>query len=262
MSRILKRPMFRIGGSVDDGIMSMAAPRKNYQEGSPREQRIFSRAEENAKMLERFAGAGPSVTSDLGDLLVSGGLNLLSGRGAGKGTLGAIAESYRDPYAAFSKARSAEDVFKRQLKLSGATQAMASDEALEIARLKAQGEERFQKDYSPDRMYYEAYSKYTDPKSKDAFKKDITTDYPESFASFIAYIQPSAKKSGIDIIGVVPNEISGNQRIFNYDKMIAGGVYFDPRTKKLYQSDPEKNVIKELDPYSGKLIREIPKAAK
>jgi hypothetical protein len=86
MSRILKRPMFRIGGSVDDGIMSMAAPRKNYQEGSPREQRIFSRAEENAKMLERFAGAGPSVTSDLGDLLVSGGLNLLSGRGAGKGT--------------------------------------------------------------------------------------------------------------------------------------------------------------------------------
>jgi hypothetical protein len=88
-----------------------------------------------------------------------------------KEPLGAIAESYRDPYAAFSKARSAEDVFKRQLKLSGATQAMASDEALEIARLKAQGEERFQKDYSPDRMYYEAYSKYTDPKSKDAFKK-------------------------------------------------------------------------------------------
>jgi hypothetical protein len=31
MSRILKRPMFRIGGSANDGVMSMAAPRRNYQ---------------------------------------------------------------------------------------------------------------------------------------------------------------------------------------------------------------------------------------
>jgi hypothetical protein len=127
MSRILKRPMFRIGGSANDGIMSMAAPRKNYQQGSPREQRVLSRAEENARFLEKFAGAGPDVTSDLGDLLISGGLNLLSGKGAGRGNLAAIAESYKDPYATFSKARAGEDAFKRQLKLSAATQAMSSD---------------------------------------------------------------------------------------------------------------------------------------
>ena len=254
--------MFRIGGSANDGIMSMAAPRKNYQEGSPREQRVLSRAEENARFLEKFAGPGPNTYSNLGDLLISGGLNLLSGRGAGKGTLGAIATSFKEPYEVFSKTAAGEEAFKRQLRLAGAERAISSDEALEIAKLKAQGEDRFQKDYSPDRMFYELFSKYTDPKSKDAFKKDITTDYPEAFASYGAYIQPSAKKQGIDIIGVVPNEISGNQRVFNYDKMIAGGIYFDPRTKKLYQSDPEKNVIKELDPYSGKLIREIPKATK
>jgi hypothetical protein len=236
----------------------MAAPRKNYQEGSPREQRIFSRAEENARFLERFAGAGPSVTSDLGDLLISGGLNLLSGKGAGKGTLGSIAESYKEPYAVFSKTRAGEDALKRQLRLSAATQAMSSDEALELAKAKARGESAFQKDYSPDRMYYEAYSKYTDPKSKDAFKKDITTDYPESFASFIAYIQPSARKLGIDITGIVPNEISGNKREFKYENMIAGGTYFDPRTKVLVQKDSEKKVFVEFDPYSGKKIKEIP----
>jgi hypothetical protein len=39
MSKILKRPMFRIGGSANDGIMSMAAPRKNYQEGSEYEKK-------------------------------------------------------------------------------------------------------------------------------------------------------------------------------------------------------------------------------
>ena len=136
MSRILKRPMFRIGGSANDGIMSMAAPRRNYQQGSPKEERVTKSAEEYARLLERFAGPGPSTSSDLGDLLISGGLNLLSGRGAGKGTLGSIAESYREPYQAFSKARASEDALKRQLRMSAATQAISSDEARELQKMK------------------------------------------------------------------------------------------------------------------------------
>ena len=140
MSRILKRPMFRIGGSANDGVMSMAAPRRNYQEGSPREERVTRSAEEYARLLEKFAGPGPSTSSDLGDLLISGGLNLMSGRGAGKGTLGSIAESYREPYAAFSKARANEEALKRQLRMSAATQAISSDEARELQKLKNQAE--------------------------------------------------------------------------------------------------------------------------
>jgi hypothetical protein len=136
MSRILKRPMFRIGGSANDGVMSMAAPRRNYQQGSPREERVTKSAEEYARLLEKFAGAGPSVSSDLGDLLISGGLNLMSGRGAGKGTLGSIAESYREPYQAFSKARANEEALKRQLRMSAATQAISSDEARELQKMK------------------------------------------------------------------------------------------------------------------------------
>jgi len=136
MSRILKRPMFRIGGSANDGVMSMAAPRRNYQQGSPKEERITRSAEEYARLLEKFAGPGPSVSSDLGDLLISGGLNLLSGRGAGKGTLGSIAESYRDPYTTFSKARASEDALKRQLRMSAASQAISSDEARELQKMK------------------------------------------------------------------------------------------------------------------------------
>jgi len=136
MSRILKRPMFRIGGSANEGIVSMAQPRKNYQQGSPKEERITRSAEDYARLLERFAGPGPSTSSDLGDLLISGGLNLLSGRGAGKGTLGSIAESYREPYQAFSKARASEDALKRQLRMSAASQAISSDEARELQKMK------------------------------------------------------------------------------------------------------------------------------
>ena len=136
MSRILKRPMFRIGGSANDGVMSMAAPRRNYQEGSPREERVTRSAEEYARLLEKFAGPGPSTSSDLGDLLISGGLNLMSGKGAGRGNLAAIAESYREPYQAFSKARASEDALKRQLRMSAATQAISSDEARELQKMK------------------------------------------------------------------------------------------------------------------------------
>jgi hypothetical protein len=136
MSRILKRPMFRIGGSANEGIVSMAQPRRNYQQGSPREERVTKSAEEYARLLERFAGPGPSTSSDLGDLLISGGLNLMSGRGAGRGNLGAIAEAYREPYQAFSKARANEEALKRQLRMTAASQAISSDEARELQKMK------------------------------------------------------------------------------------------------------------------------------
>jgi len=258
MSKILKRPMFRIGGSANDGIMSMAAPRKNYQEGSTREQRLMPRGEENVRFLEKFLGQGPSVSSDLGDLLISGGLNLLSGRGAGKGTLGAIAESYKEPYQAFSKARAGEEALKRQIRLSGATQAMSSDEALELAKIKAKGESAFQKEYSPERQYYELYKEYTDPGKISTFGGTIQQEYPSAFSEYIAYIKPSARKQGINIIDVIPSKKEGKDRRFQFDQMVAGGIYFKPDTKKLYQRDPEKNVLIEYDPYSGKKLRELP----
>ena len=34
MSRILKRPMFRIGGSTNEGIVSMAQPRRQYADSN------------------------------------------------------------------------------------------------------------------------------------------------------------------------------------------------------------------------------------
>jgi hypothetical protein len=132
MSKILKRPMFRIGGSANDGIMSMAAPRKNYQEGSEYRQKI----NELLPLYQEALGTGPDVKSDLGDLLISGGLNLLSGRAAGRGNLAAIAESYKDPYAAFAKARAGEEAAQRQLKLAATTGAISAVDARRLAKEK------------------------------------------------------------------------------------------------------------------------------
>ena len=260
--------MFRIGGSANNGIMSMAAPRKNYSEGSPKEQRVTKSAEEYARIFENFAGTGPSVRSDLGDMLISGGLNLLSGKGAGKGTLGALAESYSDPYQTFSKARSAEDALKRQLRVSAATQAISSDEAKEAAaakaasdlaqvRAKAKQEGIYLKQEPPERVFNDLYRIYTDPKDVSSYNRSITTDYPESMASYGAYILPAAKKIGITISGTVPSQVKEGQREFFYDQMVAGQNYFDPRTSNIVRRDPETNIVTEINPYTGEKIGEL-----
>ena len=131
--------MFRIGGSANDGIMSMAAPRKNYENGSDYDQQY----KRNVSLLERAAGPGPSMKSDLGDLLISGGLNILSGKSAGRGTLGAVAESFKDPYQTFSKARAGEEAAQRQIRMAAATSAITSSDAERMARIKAQAEQQF-----------------------------------------------------------------------------------------------------------------------
>jgi hypothetical protein len=137
MSRILKRPMFRIGGQAnEEGIISMATPRKNYQDGSEYKTRI----DELKKIYRESAGPGPNRYNDLGDMLISGGLNILSGENAGKGTLGAIAKSFKDPYATFAKSGAGEDAFKRQIDIAAATQGITSVDAERLARLKVKQE--------------------------------------------------------------------------------------------------------------------------
>ena len=89
MSRILKRPMFRKGGSVDEGIITVG--RKNYEDAG----RVKQDYERRLGILTEAAGKGSSPKQDLYDMLIQGGLNLVSGTGAGKGTLGSIAESFK-----------------------------------------------------------------------------------------------------------------------------------------------------------------------
>ncbi len=124
MSKILKRPMFRKGGKVEEGVMSLAAPRNNYQEGGDvTMEQLLEKYPETApqyqKFLDLYTAAGDrdyeQEKSDiLSNLLIRGGLGLVSGEGAGKGTLGSIATAFRGPteqamqeYSAIKKAPSA-----------------------------------------------------------------------------------------------------------------------------------------------------------
>ena len=108
MSKILKRPMFRKGGKVEEGVMSLAAPRKQYFNGgdtgiSPE---LAQKYPELTKGYQKYydfyrdvaqQDMGQAKSDILSNLLIRGGLGLVSGEGAGKGTLGALATAFREP---------------------------------------------------------------------------------------------------------------------------------------------------------------------
>ena len=246
MSRILKRPMFRIGGSANDGIMSMASPRKNYSEGTANPE-VMKKFLENKATLREALGPGPSVRGDLGDLLISGGLNLLSGKGAGKGTLGALAESYKDPYASFSKARASEDAFKRQIDIAAATQGISSVEAERLARLKIKSGYEAQTVEAQAKEYANSLKDYEIPAIKNR-RGDIAEKV----------VQFRTNNPGINFVGM-PNisektvrAEDGSSRTvqgYNLSTIPEGAVFFDP-----IEFQFKKRITKGIDPKTNKPI--------
>ena len=142
MARILKRPMFRTGGSTNEGIMTGLVDRRGYYSGD-----VVGRAKELApgfaEMYREMAPA-PRDTS-LSEMLISGGLNLVSGRGAGSGLMSNIAESYKEPSQRFFQSSRAAKDYERQIDLKAADlgistamkefEQLTKDERLEVEKL-------------------------------------------------------------------------------------------------------------------------------
>jgi len=100
--KTFKRPMFRRGGNVGGGIMSNVTQRSNYSIGGG------ARSPEEVKaIIEQIKSVSPR-SSNLSNLLIQGGLGLAAGKGAGKGTLGAVATAFEKPTQEFFKAEEAE----------------------------------------------------------------------------------------------------------------------------------------------------------
>jgi hypothetical protein len=133
MSRILKRPMFRIGGSANEGIVSMAQPRKNYQEGSDYQKRI----EELRPVLQQAAGMGRSERDRFLDMLLQGSIRLASERPAGN-IISTAAKAFQQPVEQYLKSGADEDAFQRQINLAAATQGISSVEAERLQRMKVE----------------------------------------------------------------------------------------------------------------------------
>jgi hypothetical protein len=125
--------MFRIGGSTNEGIVSMAEPRKNYQEGSDYQKRI----EELKPILQQAAGMGRSERDRFLDMLLQGSIRLASERPAGN-IFSTAARAFQQPVEQYLKSGADEEAFQRQINLTAATQGISSVEAERLQRMKVQ----------------------------------------------------------------------------------------------------------------------------
>ena len=149
--------MFRKGGPTNEGIVSMAQPRKKYavdgivSNESPTEilrkkypgmADTIKTGEGRAALISAFAGQGRSQNDKLSDLLIKGGLETMSARPDGN-IFSTLAKSYKKPVDDYLKESQAEDSFQRQARLQGVTSAIGSEDARRLAMLKAQGDQKY-----------------------------------------------------------------------------------------------------------------------
>lgn len=146
MNRVLKRPMFRIGGSAGTGITSgLDVPRKQYSEGSedPLDRtQIFKSAADITKqtmnsdvrnlLLPKQRGIAPGT---LGGFLTSFGLNLASATPTGN-IFSTAAKAAQTPFQTFQAARLARADDKADLAKDIFTGAVASEYDLAVQELK------------------------------------------------------------------------------------------------------------------------------
>ena len=219
MARILNRPMFRKGGSANEGIMHGLVDRKGYKVGS--DNPWTKEAMEAYSQIER-----PRDTS-LSEMLVGGGLNLISGRGAGSGLMANVAQSFKGPSEQYFKSASTARDFDRKLKMA-ATQA-GLEQKWKLEQIKAQS--------SPDTALYNTY---LDAAIKDGY------DAPE--AQRIATYQITTKTELQDKVG---------------RERLGGIIEFDLTDKK--QRDKQVPKLKGkigqyfFDPYDGKIKKLVSK---
>ena len=146
MSRILKRPMFRKGGSTNEGIMTGLVDRKGYQQGTTWDEVVkkYPHAQEAYDLMSTIDK--PRDTS-MYEMLIGGGLNLVGGGGAGEGLMANIARSYKGPSEEYFKAQQARRDYNRKLEQTAGQIGLEQEFAMEQIAAKNQ----------PDTALYNVY---------------------------------------------------------------------------------------------------------
>jgi hypothetical protein len=233
MSNIFKRPMFRRGGEVGGGIMS--GIRQNYDNGGTARERLM-------KAFEEYPVQG---VDPLSQFLIQGGLNLMSATPRG-GVLATAAEAFKEPTAGLFKGLGTEQRAKREIALAGEQIDVESDLALRLAKEKAKADAAYQKDYTPDRKYYELVKGRTEASAalKSFEKRSVDLQFPRGTARFDAYYADDLIQSqnpiALDIKSNFDKFVPYNDKTgqLEYDAMIPGMYYFDPDRELYIQNVP------------------------
>ena len=104
MNRILRRPMFRTGGSAE-GLTSGLQPRQGYKEAN-----LVKQLETKKSIIDTLAPRQPRTDTSMRDFLINFGLDIASRPPSGS-IFSTAAASAKDPFAKFQQAKQIEDAY-------------------------------------------------------------------------------------------------------------------------------------------------------
>ena len=217
MSRILKRPMFRKGGSTNEGIMHGIVDRKGYRQGTTWEETL----EKYPDIEEAYGAIGgidqPRDTS-MYEMLIGGGLNLVSGAGAGDGLMSNVAKSYKGPSEKYFEAQRARKAYDSELKRAAAQAGL--QQKWKMDQIAAQKSDTTNQAFKT--MYY-----------KDADELGMSQQEAERYADFHMGLKDQLRNevSGARLGGVIEFDLSdpkNNERKDKFFKDKVGRVFYDP----------------------------------
>jgi hypothetical protein len=148
MNRVLKRPMFRMGGSSGTGITSgldnTQEFRPGFKNGTPFN--VEQDAQRRIDLVNQFAPrtTAPFSPGSLSGFLTSTGLNLLSATPRGN-IFATAAGAAKDPFDAFTAAKGQESAEDRALAMSAAQTSVSRGDALSDLERKEAFEEKMAK---------------------------------------------------------------------------------------------------------------------
>jgi hypothetical protein len=136
MSRILKRPMFRKGGEVMEGVMTGIKPREFFRDKGMSNAMAdeLKNVQRRVDLIDAISGAGASpLANPLTQFLLQTGANLISGESAGGTKLQEIVGATKKPLATAIKAQQLKDASRRKLAATMLSK-MGGDDIAKIRR--------------------------------------------------------------------------------------------------------------------------------
>ena len=243
MSKIFRRPMFRKGGNVGEGIMT--GIRDNFAQGSARER------------LAKVAAEYPSSAIDpVTQFLIQGGMNLASQPQTGGGLFADVSTALKDSTAQLFQGLAEKGQLDKKLALEGEILDIEGEREERIAKMKAQNKDIYaaqlyetqvekMRDNLVDAAEARIISKFKGAKADDISRK--TTD-------FIMQAPSNLKGNLIDIDYVDIGKKGVSQFVPDLSNVQVGQIFYDAtlgQWKKRVGEGQGRLDFVTLDPYSG-----------
>lgn len=231
--------MFRKGGSTNEGIVSMAAPRKQYSNGpgpnSMDDDQMLQQAQRYANIAQKVVGSGAAY-DPVAKFLIDFGQSYASARPMGRGVTGALstaAAAAKDPTKALYEGLDKKEAARKQLGLFGLQQAFGEN----IAQIKARRE------YAKDKLL-------ADERREIEIEKELSKLYGPQIKDGIEIRQAIIDRAGRSKIARTLNDIAkGRIKLSEKDTLsganvsrapIVNGSITDPNyiDKKTKEPDP------------------------